>query len=199
MDAQINRRFAWRCCSAARVKAVHVAVQVPAVRQPPLQIRTLNTAASVPSSTAANLAAIDPPVQTSQTGSPESQVEFRAQWAHALRNALRSTKHLESVMESMDRYLRTAKAEVDEGGKSSLFLDHQIISNYIDCEDVLISYDLQHIHSYFLMRASVPGVRSAERVNLRLLLLYTQMSCAGITSSKVIWNRWKIRCIAYHS
>lgn len=163
MCAQVCGIFAWQCCIAARVNAVYF-VQVPAARQQFIQPRTLNTAASVPSSTAANLAAIDPPVQTSQQDSPQAAVDFRAQWAHALRNALRSTDNVKSLMDSMGKYLRASKAEVDAGGKSSVMLDHQIISNYVDCEDVLIAYEPQYLRTNSLMHACVPELCSRETV-----------------------------------
>jgi hypothetical protein len=109
------------------------------------QLRALNTAtAAIPDATAASLAAIDPPGQMSLASADQSQQDtqqFRAEFAHFLRDACTSTKRVEDALKSMGKYLRTAKEQVDQHGRSSVLLDQHIIMNYVTCEDIIISCD----------------------------------------------------------
>lgn len=110
--------------------------------------RSLNTATStIPDASAANMARIDPPstatLASPDAGSvPEDQSRFRSDFAHFLRDASTSEKRAEDALQSMGKYLRTAKAEVDQHGRSSVLLDQHVIMNYITCEDILLWCDL---------------------------------------------------------
>lgn len=110
--------------------------------------RALNTAAStIPDASAASLAAIEPPSQMSLAGPDfaiqEDSSRFRSDFAHFLRDASTSTQRAEDALKSMGKYLHTAKAEVDQHGRSSVLLDQHIIMNYVTCEDILISCALE--------------------------------------------------------
>lgn len=123
-------------------------MQVPwrhAAVQGSQQLRALNTATSTyPDASAVRLAAIDPPGQASLANADpmlKDSMDFRSNFAHFLLDASTSRQRAKEALQSMNKYLHSAKTEVDKHGASSVLLDQHIIMNYIKCEDIIISCD----------------------------------------------------------
>eukprot|EP00892_Ulva_mutabilis_P007714 jgi/Ulvmu1/5314/UM022_0108.1 len=73
-----------------------------------------------------------------QTASGDANM--RRDFVHFLRDAYGTPERAQSAMEAMGKYLRYAKTQLEQSGKTQLVLDQDIISNYVLCEDVVMRH-----------------------------------------------------------
>ena len=68
------------------------------------------------------------------------EVDLRREFVHYLRNAHSDPESAQTAMDSMSKYLKYAKTQLEQTGKTQLILDNDIISNYVICEDTVLRF-----------------------------------------------------------